>query len=273
MAACVPCGQPLRPEARFCTHCGTSVAIRGHEEDVRDTPSILEPALPPRSRGSGRFVTRKLPVVVGGVMAALAVGIGGTLLVLRPWQGPTSPATPPASVSSPTQSSPPERRTTLPGPGSATVTASALCVSPGSHDKGGNPTSYEPQKAVDGDPTTAWRCGGNGIGQQLTLRFDRTVTLTRIGLIPGLAKTDPYDGTDRYVQNRRIAQVRYTFDNGKTASQDFDVSDSNRSVQYLSLRAIETSTVTITVLSSVPGSRQNGQDPAETVGISEVSFS
>ena len=76
--------------------------------------------------------------------------------------------------------------------------------------------TYEAGKAIDGVPDTAWRCDGSGVGQQLQVSFPGRVALTSIGMVPGYAKTDPYDGTDRYTQNRRISAVQYTFDDGSS---------------------------------------------------------
>ena len=114
----------------------------------------------------------------------------------------------------------------------AVSAVSASCTRAPSRDSVGNPTSYEPARAVDGDPTTAWRCDGDGTGQHITLDLAGPARVTRIGLVPGLAKTDPGDGTDRYAQNRRIAQVRVSTDAGDVeAALETDAGD--RQVQYI----------------------------------------
>lgn len=146
--------------------------------------------------------------------------------------------------------------------------ASASCTRAPSHDSRGDPTSYEPARAVDGDPATAWRCDGDGSGQHITLELAGPARVTRIGLVPGLAKTDPGDGTDRYAQNRRIAQVRVTTDAGDVeAALETDAGD--RDVQYVDVGAT-TRSVTLTILRSVPGSEQNGQAAIDSVAISEI---
>ncbi len=144
----------------------------------------------------------------------------------------------------------------------------ASCTRAPSRDSRGNPTSYEPTHAVDGDPTTAWRCDGDGTGQHITLELTGPARVTRIGLVPGLAKTDPGDGTDRYAQNRRIAQVRVSTDAGDVeAGLETDAGD--RAVQYIDLGAT-TRSVTVTILRSVAGSEQNGQAAIDSVAISEI---
>ncbi|WP_420821617.1 NADase-type glycan-binding domain-containing protein [Pseudonocardia acidicola] len=157
-------------------------------------------------------------------------------------------------------------------PRSTRVVATASCTHPPSRDAAGNLTSYEPQRAVDGLSDTAWRCAGDGVGQSLKLTFTSPVRLRTIGIVPGLAKTDPADGTDRYAQNRRISRVRFTFDNGATAELSTDTSPSDRQMQNLTLDGdgVTTRTLTITILSSVPGSAQNGHAALDTVAISEV---
>ena len=98
------------------------------------------------------------------------------------------------------------------------------------------------------------------------------MTLTGIGIVPGYAKTDPVDGTDRYAQNRRISAVRYTFDDGSAVTQSFDTDASYRSVQTLVLPNVPTTHVTLTILSSVNGEATGGQQPFDKVAISEVAF-
>jgi hypothetical protein len=41
-------------------------------------------------------------------------------------------------------------------------------------------------------------------------------------------------------------------------------------VQYVSLDGVTAGSVTVTILSSVPGSRENGQDAVDSVAISEI---
>jgi hypothetical protein len=127
-----------------------------------------------------------------------------------------------------------------------------------------------PEKAIDGLDDTAWRCDGKGVGQWLRIDFRRQVTLGSIGIIPGFAKTDPVDSTDRYVQNRRISAVQYTFDDGSVFRQTFNTSASVRSAQTINLPGVSTSQVTIAILDSVLGDVTGGKQPFDKVAISEV---
>ncbi|MEY2475579.1 MAG: hypothetical protein QOG87_894 [Actinomycetota bacterium] len=89
----------------------------------------------------------------------------------------------------------------------AAVEASA--TAPPGTDARGVVVSYAATNLVDGDPSTAWRVPGSGQGVVLTLKFAKPVIVTRIGIIPGYAKVDPADGSNRFFQNRRVHRVRY----------------------------------------------------------------
>ncbi len=91
--------------------------------------------------------------------------------------------------------------------------------------------------------------------------------------MPGYAKTDPVDGTDRYAQNRRISAVRYTFDDGSAVTQLFDTNASHRFIQTIALPNVSTSHVTITILGSVEGQATGGKQPFDKVALSEVTLS
>jgi hypothetical protein len=76
----------------------------------------------------------------------------------------------------------------------------------------GTPTQFGAEHLVDGDPRTAWRMAGDGMEAVITLDFTAPLTVTGLEIIPGYAKTDPHDGTDRFVQNRRIGMIRIDVD-------------------------------------------------------------
>lgn len=228
---------------------------------------------PPAPRPTAPASRATLLIAMSAVLAAvLAVGV--TLAVLQPWAGGTSPPTaapPPTQRVIPPASAPgsaPEP--TAVRPEAAGVSVIASCQSAPSRDAGDNPTSYEPALAVDGQLDTAWRCDGDGVGQRIQLTFDAPVSVAGIGLVPGLAKTDSYDGTDRYLQNRRISSVEYTFDDGSSVVGSFDTNAYNRSAQGISFRPLTTRTITITILGSVPGSPVGPLPATEKVAISEV---
>lgn len=127
-------------------------------------------------------------------------------------------------------------------------------------DAGHNPIRYDAQNVADGDPQTTWRTPGDGRGESVTLRWNRSVHITSIGLIPGYAKTDPYDGTDRFAQERRIAQATYAFGDGTRVVARFT---NSREPQFSSTN-VDADSVTIQIDQTTP---HHGRD---FTAISEV---
>jgi hypothetical protein len=249
MIYCTDCGSPRESGSRFCTGCGEQVSAA--------SPTYL------RSRGRVAIILTALVVLLGGGgVAAWATLAHDT--------SPPAPPRPPnqsqAATSPFDQSDSSRTASTL----LETASASASCTSDPSHDVSKKSFSYEPEKAIDSSRDTAWRCDGDGVGQWLKIDFRGQVTLTSIGIVPGYAKTDPSDGTDRYAQNRRISAVEYTFDDGSIVTQRFDTGTVNRSTQTLPLSDVSTSHVTITILGSVSGEATRGQQPFNKIAISDI---
>ncbi len=136
------------------------------------------------------------------------------------------------------------------------VGATATCQQQDGRDATGATVSYAPMLAIDADVSTAWRCPGDGVGQTLTIDLGAAAQVSGLGIVPGYAKTDPADGTDRYAENRRLTKVRWTFDNGVSLEQELDPAPDNRDVQRIETPGPLTSTqVTMEVLSSAEGPR------------------
>ncbi|GAB2985058.1 discoidin domain-containing protein [Nocardioides montaniterrae] len=87
-----------------------------------------------------------------------------------------------------------------------------------STDLRGRPVTFGAAHLIDGDPQTAWRIDGDAAGKSLTITFPQPVQLTSVGLINGYAKK--YPGYNGYLRNRRITEVRWTFEDGSTITQD-----------------------------------------------------
>jgi hypothetical protein len=137
-----------------------------------------------------------------------------------------------------------------PAPAPVIVGASATSMRAPGADACGNATTYEPAKAVDGQPSTAWMVVGDGVGQTITLQLASPSAVCRVGLVAGYDKVDPCTGLDRFNEVRRITAVRWTFDDGRQVDQLFNGS---RRLQEIDLGAdVVTSTVRITVLSTTP---------------------
>lgn len=250
MSYCTNCGTPRKPGNQFCTGCGGQV-----------------------SPAASAHLRLRSGLVVA--VAALALIGGGVTTWVVLTHGSSSPAAA-RDVTSPDQ---PQATAPVADPSdpsqavsnsSRIASASASCESGPSEDAGSKTVTYEPEKVIDEFPDAAWRCPGNGVGQSLRINFQGKVTLTSIGMVPGYAKIDSADRTDRYVQNRRISTVSYTFDDGSAEQQTFDTDARNRSVQTIPLPNVSTSHVVITILSSVAGEAIGDQSPRDYVAISEV---
>jgi hypothetical protein len=251
----------MREADTFCWTCGSP------REAVQEAaPDRLEVV-----HHSGRHIRVRGPrrpsrrqswqvIAVFAVALVAAVGIAVWWLV-----GPdddtrtTAEAVPTPSTSAPqvprepVQQSAPAPAATSPTPNYPTGVlvpsrVTAPSTSPDSADSGGRTTDYAAANVLDADPATAWRMEGNGSGSSLTFRFDAPVRITEVGLVNGFAKVDPYDGTDRYEQGRRILAVTWTFDSptGPVTVQQ-QLVDGDRDLQLVPVAAVETSSVTLTI--------------------------
>jgi hypothetical protein len=146
----------------------------------------------------------------------------------------------------------------------ALVTAPKMA--PPSEDSQGNTVTYLSDNMLDGEPDTAWRMEGDGSGGVVWLNFERPVRIDRVGIINGYAKVDPFDGTDRYKQNRRITGVTWIFSDGSEVRQRLDRSPE---MQYADVAGVMTRTVRLRIdsVSAVP---RAGKD---YTAISEVTLS
>ncbi len=124
---------------------------------------------------------------------------------------------------------------------------------------------FAPGNVLDHNPATAWRCEAPATGQRLTFTFDAPTHLTSVGLIGGYVKVDPLTGVDRFVQNHRVRQVRWTFSDGSTVTQD--LADS-RNMQTIPVD-VTTTTATLEILATYP---PGGEAPRDMVPIAEVQF-
>jgi hypothetical protein len=129
-------------------------------------------------------------------------------------------------------------------------------------DSAGDPVTYEATNRVGGDPATAWRVEGDGTGTTIQASWNQPVALTSIGLIPGYAKIDAADRTDRFHQERRVVSVRCSFDHDPAVTVSFsDLAE----LQSFGV-SVTTTTVTIEIL-------QTTQAPErDFTAISELAF-
>jgi hypothetical protein len=138
--------------------------------------------------------------------------------------------------------------------------ASASCVAPEGYEADRTTVRYDAGNVLDGRSDTAWRCPGSAIGATVRVNLPVRTELTQIGLLPGYAKVDPTDGTNRFFENRRITAVRYHFDDGSTADQRFEPIATIQTVPV----SASTSSIVIEILSTT------GDGGRDFTAISEV---
>jgi hypothetical protein len=133
----------------------------------------------------------------------------------------------------------------------APVGVQASASAPTSQDAAGDPVTFAASNAVDGDPTTAWRVPGNGVGDYLVLTFDRLIHVEEIVMVPGYAKVDPVDGTDRFAQNRRVSSAEFEFSDGQVMAFGY----ADRPVPQSAPIGLETTEVTMRINSTTTAQR------------------
>lgn len=250
MKYCTSCGAPLTPDLAFCTTCGHPVAATGEPAARAAEPAPAPAPAPPPWAGpawdaepdADRARWRGPALAVASFVLVAAVGVGSYLLIdaltgdeptspaaggasrsgSAPASGSPSPtATSEASPSAPAET--PAAPTTAPPPAPrplVPVAVRADCVAPPALDSLSNTVTYEPERTTDAEPDTAWRCPGSAVGTRLVYEFDRPVTLTEVGLVPGYDKVDPADGIDRFTENRTVTGVMWHLDDGRAYRQD-----------------------------------------------------
>lgn len=116
-------------------------------------------------------------------------------------------------------------------------------------DADGRLITYEPAKAADGDPETAWQVAGDGKGEWVLLKFDEPMEVGRIGVIPGYDKIDPTDHTDRFYQMYTVREARIELSDGTEKVARFDRDPEK---QFVEIPETGTEYVKITILDSYP---------------------
>jgi hypothetical protein len=140
--------------------------------------------------------------------------------------------------------------------------AEASATAPDSVDDAGNPVDYDPANVLDGDPSTAWRVKGNGEGEMVAIELPAPARITRVGLIPGYAKTDPTTGKNRFAENRRIREVRWHFDDGTVVGQRLQ---DQPTMQQVAVEATA-SRVVVEILATLPGDPDHDYTPISDLG-------
>lgn len=146
------------------------------------------------------------------------------------------------------------------------IRVSANAFAPPSINACNEQTTFEPSNVLDGRFDTAWRVPGNGIGSFIQLDFDMPVQIDQLYIVPGYAKTDPCDGIDRFLQNRRVRQVMLTFENGEPVSANLE----DRPIgQAINFPIVTTRWVRVTITSTTDFNKTDGRDftPISEIGV------
>jgi hypothetical protein len=143
---------------------------------------------------------------------------------------------------------------------------SATCQAPAGTDAAGNPITYEAERTLDGRPETAWRCEGAAVGVRLVYEFYQPMAITAVGLIPGYAKIDPTDGTDRFLENYTVTAVEWQFDGGQTHRQSIPAPRPTLTMSELPVEVVASQVVLEITDTGNPGAAR------EFTAISDVAF-
>ena len=95
-------------------------------------------------------------------------------------------------------------------------------------DYEGHYFTYEPEKAIDGDPETAWRVEGDGEDAYIQLDYTRPVKVSAVDIIPGHAKVDPTNGVNRFYQLHVVRRASIVFSDGTVKEAEFKRTNSSQ---------------------------------------------
>jgi hypothetical protein len=145
----------------------------------------------------------------------------------------------------------------------ATVEASRTAKD--SRDSVGDPVSYSVENLADGDAETAWRTPGNGSGETITFTFSQPCRLSEMRVLDGYDKTDRVDSTDRWEQNRRVAELGVHAGEGHLIGA---LDPTSRSWQTIGVDEPSVELIRLEILSSRPAKTER-----DYTAISEIEFS
>ncbi|MFN3372902.1 MAG: NADase-type glycan-binding domain-containing protein [Chloroflexus sp.] len=229
-------------------------------------------------------MVRQITLIIGAVaVVALLAIIGGFAFVVsqsrsaRPSLASSPTALPATRVALPTRTPRPSVASATPASLASSVAltlptraprpaavdrvtplwVSASGYAPNSRDAQGNTTTFVPDNAVDGRLDTAWRVAGDGVNQWLLIEFAGPVEVREVRILPGYAKIDPVDGTNRFWQNRRVRRVRLEFSTGEWIEA---LLDDQAMLQSIPVNNIVTNSIQIVILESLPPAVADGRD-------------
>ena len=108
-----------------------------------------------------------------------------------------------------------------------------------------------------------WRCDGDGVGEVIDFSFDQPVTLVGIRVVNGNTAV-----ADRFLKERRITAIRWTFADGSFFDQGLAPSES--SPQEVRFPETTTALARMEILSTTPGVDEG--TASDSVSISSLEF-
>lgn len=189
-------------------------------------------------------------------LAVVLLGVAFTIgrLWVFPPDVPTGPApTPSPSAPRSASATPSTALAPFDGPVTAVraIDAEGRCLEGGSREA--------PLALVDNNADTLWRCRGEGVGESVTIRFPGARAVVGLRVVNGNTVW-----TDRYLAERRITAIRWTFADGSFFEQGLAAND--RTAQEVRFPEVTTDTVTLTVLHTTPPGGSGTSVDAVSIG-------
>ena len=115
---------------------------------------------------------------------------------------------------------------------------------------------------VDGDASTIWRCPGDGAGEAIDFGFGRKVQLIGVRLVNGNTAWP-----DRYLAERQITRIRWTFPDGSFFEQGLAVN--GRGPQEVRFPPVRTNGARLEVVSATPPGEEGERVDAVSISLLE----
>ncbi len=238
--------------------------VKAESADVAPAPE--EPGSDDAGSGAAPAPVRRglAPrVVVAGVLGALLIGFAVGRLIMFTAASPAvtqsapAPVAPSATAASPSASAP---VTLVPYDGNVGVLAVrdayGRCIDGRSDD--------EPVNLIDNNAGTIWRCPGGGVGEVIRFSLATSDVLVGVRVINGNTVWP-----DRYLSERRILTIRWTFSDGSFVDQGLSGNDPQpQEVRFPPVTGASWVTLTVVAV-TVPGSTEPDHD---AVSISALDF-
>ena len=227
-------------------------------------PNTVLPQPPLVGVTSGQPPRRRRGPVLGaavGVAVALVAAIGWQVQARSTGPSPIGSGTR-ATAAGPSAAPADDDQQSMPTCDVSGVTIAASRTATDGIDSAQRRIGYAAENLVDGDPSTAWRAPGTGVGETIYLDFPQPCRLSGVRLLNGYQKTDPIDNTDRWKQNRRVSKIEIRTGAGAIVA-DLDVS--TKRWQLVGVGASGVSQMSLQILGSAPA-----KPARDYIAISEI---